>query len=122
MFNIFKKKPTEPCNRFVTCYLVCNRDEHTQYIANHMIPKPQNRRALFLQERCARDYISQRNDKRLVIMILRIPEDQITLFPMNDITCECNNMIDIAKYYEQTIYPQHNFVNVMYNIILEVHL
>lgn len=107
MFNLFKKKKiyVDIPDRYVTCYLVCNRDDQIIYMDKKLIAKSLNRHALFLQERCARDFIKERNDKRLIIMVLQIPESDITFFPMNDITCECNTDINITQCYQKTIYP-----------------
>jgi len=105
MFNIFKKKKSVASGRFVTCYLVCNRDDVTTYIREHIIREITGRKTFFLQEQHARNFIKEKNDKRLVIMELQVPEEQITFFPMNDSTCECNSDINMITCYKRTIYP-----------------
>lgn len=105
MFNFFKKKQTTSYARFVTCYFVCSREDCNAYLADHVIPKTSARKTFFLQERCARDFIKERNNKGYVIMELQVPEDQVKFFPLDDITCEYNSDINLITCYKKTIVP-----------------
>lgn len=103
MFGLFRRNK-QVCNRFVTCYFVCSKDDVNQFMDIHQIPAISNGRSFFLLESDAVDYIKARRDTQQVVLVLRVPENLIQFLPDNTTLCLCKSVVNMDQCYQKTIF------------------